>query len=97
MSRDTHVQGEIGVVREVFNAFFKYYPFCYGYWKKLADFEKTHSDNDTAKQVRKMACAELCVCVCVCVCVCLSVCLYTYMSLCDCMVQCRCLKEGLRR
>ena len=26
--------------REVFNSFLKRYPYCYGYWKKFADFEK---------------------------------------------------------
>ena len=48
------MQGEIGVVREVFNTFFKYYPYCYGYWKKMADFEKTHAGIDTAKQASKV-------------------------------------------
>lgn len=47
----THAQGELAAAREVFNTFFQYYPYCYGYWKKLADLEKTHAGNDSAKQV----------------------------------------------
>ncbi|OQR78121.1 pre-mRNA-processing factor 39-like [Tropilaelaps mercedesae] len=30
----------INSVREAFSAFFARYPYCYGYWKKLADLEK---------------------------------------------------------
>ena len=48
------LQGELANAREVFDAFFKFYPFCYGYWKKLADLEKTHAGNDSAKEVSQL-------------------------------------------
>lgn len=36
------IANSIGIdsVREAFTAFFARYPYCYGYWKKLADLEK---------------------------------------------------------
>nr|XP_006824828.1 PREDICTED: pre-mRNA-processing factor 39-like [Saccoglossus kowalevskii] len=34
--------------REAFSAFFDRYPYCYGYWKKLADLEKKHGNLDRA-------------------------------------------------
>ena len=39
-----------------------YYPYCYGYWKKLADFEKKHDHSDRAKQVCQLKpnCIETC-------------------------------------
>ena len=49
------VQGKLGPAREVFDAFLRTYPYCYGYWKKYADFEKKNSSNDTAKEV----CSEI--------------------------------------
>ena len=52
-------QGDLAAAREVFNAFFKFYPYCYGYWKKLADLERTHAGNDSAKQVSASLCLEL--------------------------------------
>ena len=45
------MQGKLAAARDVFDAFFQLYPYCYGYWKKLADLEKTHASNDSAKQV----------------------------------------------
>ncbi len=36
--------------REVYEEFFKYYPYCYGYWKKYADLEKKNGNMDLAKK-----------------------------------------------
>jgi pre-mRNA-processing factor 39 len=37
--------------RESFDAFFKQYPYCYGYWKKYADMEKRQGNVDSASEV----------------------------------------------
>lgn len=37
--------------REAFDAFLKHFPYCYGYWKKYADYEQHHSGNEMAKEV----------------------------------------------
>jgi len=34
-----------------FNAFLKRYPYCYGYWKKFADFEKRNGTPETVMEV----------------------------------------------
>ena len=44
-------QGKVGLVREVFDSFLNVYPYCYGYWKKYADFEKKKSTNEMAAHV----------------------------------------------
>lgn len=48
-----HVEQEhnIEAAREAFTSFFKHYPYCYGYWKKYADMEKTLNDADAAEKV----------------------------------------------
>ncbi|XP_023324789.1 pre-mRNA-processing factor 39 [Eurytemora carolleeae] len=37
--------------REAYYAFLKRYPYCYGYWKKFADFEKRNGTNQNAADV----------------------------------------------
>ena len=37
----------------VFKCFLRYYPYCYGYWKKFADIEKKHGKFDKVQQVFK--------------------------------------------
>uniref|UniRef100_A0A674AL81 PRP39 pre-mRNA processing factor 39 homolog (yeast) n=1 Tax=Salmo trutta TaxID=8032 RepID=A0A674AL81_SALTR len=44
-------ENHLGVVREAFDAFFLRYPYCYGYWKKLADTEKKHGNAQVAEEV----------------------------------------------
>jgi len=44
-------KGKLDPAREVFDAFLGLYPYCYGYWKKYADFERKHSSNDIARKV----------------------------------------------
>ena len=38
--------------REVYEDFFKMYPYCYGYWKKYADLEKKNGNIEMAQNVR---------------------------------------------
>ncbi|XP_071019504.1 pre-mRNA-processing factor 39-like [Oncorhynchus clarkii lewisi] len=44
-------ENHLGVVRKAFDAFFLRYPYCYGYWKKLADTEKKHGNAQVAEEV----------------------------------------------
>ena len=37
--------------REAFNSFLKRYPYCYGYWKKFADFEKRNGTPERVMEV----------------------------------------------
>jgi len=37
--------------REAFSSFLKRYPYCYGYWKKFADFEKRNGTPDKVLEV----------------------------------------------
>jgi len=37
--------------REAYNSFLHRYPFCYGYWKKFADFEKRNGSPETCEAV----------------------------------------------
>ncbi len=52
-------QGKVDPAREVFNAFLQLYPYCYGYWKKYADFEKKHSGPDAAIEVSRSQSSSL--------------------------------------
>ena len=45
------LQNDVDSGREAYDAFFTYYPYCYGYWKKYADLEKRHSDLTRALEV----------------------------------------------
>ena len=36
---------------EVFNAFLKRYPYCYGYWKKFADFQKRNGTPERVMEI----------------------------------------------
>jgi len=40
--------GEVWQVREAYDAFLRLYPYCYGYWKKYADYEKRKGDDKAA-------------------------------------------------
>ena len=62
--------------REVYENFFKMYPYCYGYWKKYADLEKKNGNTEMAENVRSCSiCVYLCPCVHICsMCVCVQGC-----------------------
>ena len=44
-------QSQVTSAREAFEQFLQHYPFCYGYWKKFAEYEKKHSGVEEAKKV----------------------------------------------
>ncbi|XP_028677542.1 pre-mRNA-processing factor 39 [Erpetoichthys calabaricus] len=44
-------ENHIAAAQKAFDAFFSYYPYCYGYWKKYADLEKRHGNIKRAEEV----------------------------------------------
>lgn len=46
-------QNKLSSARQAFEAFFKRYPYCYGYWKKFADMERKNGNIDKAQEVCK--------------------------------------------
>lgn len=46
-------QNKLSSARQAFEAFFKRYPYCYGYWKKFADMERKNGNIDKAQEVGK--------------------------------------------
>uniref|UniRef100_A0A7E4VQ74 Suf domain-containing protein n=1 Tax=Panagrellus redivivus TaxID=6233 RepID=A0A7E4VQ74_PANRE len=50
---------EIKYARESFEAFLKRYPYCYGYWRKYADFERRHRNFDRAVLVFEKGVSEI--------------------------------------
>ena len=49
-------KNEVESGEEAFNAFLKRYPYCYGYWKKFADFEKRNGTLDRVMEVFDHVC-----------------------------------------
>lgn len=47
----TLLQGDIGRIRPVYDAFLAEYPLCYGYWKKYADAEAKYVSMQEASVV----------------------------------------------
>ena len=44
-------QSQVASAREAFEQFLQHYPYCYGYWRKFADYERKHSGIEEAKKV----------------------------------------------
>ncbi|KAL0269665.1 UNVERIFIED_CONTAM: hypothetical protein PYX00_007316 [Menopon gallinae] len=44
-------ENEIEAAREAYDAFLAHYPYCYGYWRKYADFEKRKGNNEKCEEV----------------------------------------------
>lgn len=38
--------------REAYDAFLSHYPYCYGYWRKYADYEKRKGSKKKCLEVR---------------------------------------------
>ena len=49
-------KNEVESGEEAFNGFLKRYPYCYGYWKKFADFEKRNGTPDRVMEVFDHVC-----------------------------------------
>jgi pre-mRNA-processing factor 39 len=52
-------KNEVEAGEEAFNAFLKRYPYCYGYWKKFADFQKRNGTPERVMEVFDQVCAFL--------------------------------------
>ena len=46
-------QNKVFPARAAFDAFFKRYPYCYGYWKKYADMERKNDKLKKTEEVRE--------------------------------------------
>ncbi|KAK2561143.1 Pre-mRNA-processing factor 39 [Acropora cervicornis] len=46
-------ENKLSSARQAFEAFFKRYPYCYGYWKKFADMERKNGNIDKAQESTK--------------------------------------------
>lgn len=46
--------------REAYDAFLSHYPYCYGYWRKYADYEKRKGNKKKCEEVRRLRSANEC-------------------------------------
>lgn len=44
-------QTDVEAAREAYDAFLSYYPYCYGYWRKYADYEKRRGNSKKCEEV----------------------------------------------
>ncbi|EEB13152.1 pre-mRNA-splicing factor clf-1, putative [Pediculus humanus corporis] len=44
-------ENDVEAAREAYDSFLSYYPYCYGYWRKYADYEKRKSTNEKCEEV----------------------------------------------
>lgn len=47
----TEAEDNLEAARCAYNVFLRYYPYCYGYWKKFSDIEKKNGNIEQARQV----------------------------------------------
>lgn len=45
------LQNDADAAREAYNKFLERYPYCYGYWRKYADYEKKKGDPERVQTV----------------------------------------------
>jgi hypothetical protein len=45
-------QNDTEAAREAYDAFLSHYPYCYGYWRKYADYEKRKGNKKKCEEVR---------------------------------------------
>lgn len=45
------LQNDVEAAREAYNSFLSNYPYCYGYWRKYADYEKRKGNKDKCEEV----------------------------------------------
>jgi pre-mRNA-processing factor 39 len=46
------LQSDVDAAREAYDAFLSLYPYCYGYWRKYADFEKKKGSPENCDKVK---------------------------------------------
>lgn len=46
-------QKNIEAAREAYDAFLDLYPYCYGYWRKYADYERKNGTREHCENVSK--------------------------------------------
>lgn len=51
LSRPFLFQTDVEAAREAYDAFLSHYPYCYGYWRKYADYEKNKGDRNKCEEV----------------------------------------------
>lgn len=44
-------QNDIEAARQAYDAFLAHYPYCYGYWRKYADYEKRKGNKKKCEEV----------------------------------------------
>ncbi|KAJ1528804.1 hypothetical protein ONE63_007183 [Megalurothrips usitatus] len=44
-------ENDVEAAREAYDAFLSHYPYCYGYWRKFADYEKKKGNKDQCEEV----------------------------------------------
>lgn len=49
------LQNDIEAAREAYDAFLAHYPYCYGYWRKYADYEKRKGSKKKCEEVCQMS------------------------------------------
>lgn len=49
------LQNDMEAAREAYDAFLSHYPYCYGYWRKYADYEKRKGNKKKCEEVRIVA------------------------------------------
>jgi len=45
------LQKNIEAAREAYDAFLDLYPYCYGYWRKYADYERKNGTKENCEKV----------------------------------------------
>lgn len=46
-----NLQNDAEAAREAYSKFLERYPYCYGYWRKYADYEKKKGDPENVQKV----------------------------------------------
>jgi len=46
------LQNDVAAAREAYDAFLSHYPYCYGYWRKFADYERKKGNLEKCEEVR---------------------------------------------
>lgn len=50
-------KNDMEAAREAYDAFLSHYPYCYGYWRKYADYEKRKGNKKKCEEVgQKLMC-----------------------------------------